>query len=613
MKQALDGLRVAMCQMPVVPGDARWNAGYMIREIKAAERRGVDIIIFPEMCVSGYVIGDKFENREFVEDVLEWNGEIREATKSKSVIVVFGSLDVRRDAVGEDGLMRKLNTAFVASDGNWVGKVVKTNQPNYGVFDDNRHFFSRRQESFLSGQPIDFEPVEVHTRNGSVKLGITICEDVWWKYYEINPAAELVKRGADMIVNLSASPSSWQKNRKRNRVVRDLVVGCGVLLAYVNNVRSQNNGKTIIGFDGCSTLYDERGNIVFEIPAIESGSHDAILSERMPVVTTGELDDTRELYAMLRAAVSDMFRTLPPNMRKAVIGLSGGIDSAVDAALLVDVLGRENVGAYTMPSAYTSEETLGLAHDIADNLGIGLETVPIDGIVDAIAGATGCEPGTPAYGNIQARSRMEILAAKAQQRSGVFIGNGNKVELAFGYGTLYGDIAGFMFPIGDLVKREVYQVGDYLNRAVFGRKVIPERCFEIAPTAELEENQKDPFDYGNLLRRGYHDELVRAFVDFHKGPEWVLELYAKGRLEKEMLLEPGRLAQLFPTAGKFVANLEWCWGLFMGSVFKRVQAPPIPKVARCTFGYDFRESMLPAVYTRRYERLKRDLLSEEND
>jgi len=608
MDRKLNGVTFALCQMPVIPGDPRENVRYAIAEIEAAEKRHVDIIMLPEMCLSGYMIGDKFSNEAFVRDVCEWNEKIRVATKGKRIVVIFGSLDVDWNAVGENGEVRKMNTAFIASDGKWLGKVVKTLQPNYSVFDDARHFTSARQLSALSGRPIDFRPIVVPTKKGEVVLGITVCEDAWDEFYELSPVVELAKNGADMIVNLSASPFYWGKNDERHRIVRRLVAKSKLPFVYVNKKGEQNNVKTIIGFDGCSTLYDGKGDIVFEIPDSESGTRDVTLSGSMQAILPKKRDNNRELYTALRAAVSGMFETLPSNMRKAVLGLSGGIDSAVDAALLVDLLGAENVLAITMPSQYTSEETLSLAYEIAENLGIRIKTIPIDEVVCSIARAVGALPGTLAYENIQARVRMEILAAIAQEIGGVFVGNCNKVELAFGYGTLYGDIAGVMLPIGDLVKREVYQVGDYLNRVAFGRMVIPERCFTIAPTAELKEVQKDPFDYGNLTRRGYHDELVRALVDFCKDPEWVLDLYIQECLEKTLMLPDGHLKTLFPTAEAFVGNLEWCWSYFMGSVFKRCSAPPIPKVSLRTFGFDYRESMLPAYYTERYCRLKEQLL-----
>lgn len=609
MKGNVNGLKVAVSQMKVIPGEPGRNGKAMVREIREADQRGMHVIVFPEMCVPGYFISDRYEDESFVRDTESWNEQIREATQDTGVVAIFGSLAPFPESKGENGRIRLANAGFIAAKGEWAGMTTKTLLPKYGIFDDARYFYSKRQEAFRSREPIRHVPIDVPTGNGVVRVGLLLCEDMWHEDYEHNPALELARNGAEILINLSASPWSWRKNGKRNRVVRDLLADCGIPLVYVNNAGMQNNGKNLIVFDGSTTIYDASGRIVFSAEPYRAGVSDIVLLKDMPVIPDRTTSDTEELYSALRTAVAEHFATLPQAMRKAVIGLSGGIDSAIDVAILVDVLGSENVYAFTMPSRYTSGETLELAYAIADNLGIRIDKVPIDGIVSSIAAATGCGLGTLAYENIQARSRMEILAAKAQQWGGVFVGNGNKVELAFGYGTLYGDIAGFMLPIGDLVKREVYQVGDYLNRVVFGRPVIPKRCFEIPPKHELSGNPDDPFDYGTLETRGYHDELVRAFVEFRKSPEWVLELYAQDRLEREMLLPEGHLDTLFPTAEAFVDDLERCWSLFMGTVFKRVGSPAIPKVSRRAFGYDLRESMLPGTgLTERYKRLRRDLL-----
>ncbi|NTW13434.1 MAG: NAD(+) synthase [Candidatus Moranbacteria bacterium] len=609
MDRKLNGLKAAICQVKIVPGNSRVNGEHIVREIADAEKRGIPLIVFPELSVPGYCLGDVFGNDGFVDDVLEWNDRIRESTVGKDIVVVFGSLVAASGKTGKNGRRRISNAAIAVRDGVMLGQVIKTNHPNYGVFEDDRHFFSRKEESFESGDPLSFRPIKMTFQGKTIRLGIIICEDMWHTHHACNPGARLVEEGADIIINLSSSPYDWHKNLVRNEVARMLLAECKVPLIYVNNVGIQNNGKNIITFDGCSTVYDSQGKIVHVSGTYVSGTSDVTFADNMPSIASVDQDDTSDLYNALSFAFYEQFQTLPSGMRKVVIGLSGGIDSATTAALSVKVLGKENVFLVTMPTENTSDETLGLVYDIARRLDVPVETIPIGELVDAIAAKAGCKPGTRAYSNIQARVRMEILAAKTEEIGGVFIGNGNKVELAFGYGTMYGDIAGFVLPIGDLVKREVYQLADHMNRKVFPNPVIPDRCFTIAPMAELSETGADPFDYGNLHRRGYHDELVRAFVEFLKGPEWVLNLYATGRLEAEMKLDTGTLDRLFPTKETFVKDLERCWELFIGSVRKRVQAPPIIKVSRRSFGYDFRESMLGVMRTLRYERLKRDLLA----
>ncbi|MDZ4260612.1 MAG: NAD(+) synthase, partial [Candidatus Sungbacteria bacterium] len=445
------------------------------------------------------------------------------------------------------------------------------------------------------------KPISVETRKGPLALGVILCEDMWHEDYALNPAKILVQQGAELIINLSASPWTWQKNQKRHRVVKELIAECGVPLVYVNATGSQNTGKNILVFDGSSAVYDERGNVVYEVAPYAQGAYDFRFSDTAECVIYQLTNDTAELYAALRCATQYMLEMLLPSRRKIIIGVSGGIDSAVSLGHFVDVAGRENVIAVNMPFVYSDPRVQSLAEQIARNLGVRYEVRPITKIVEAIAEQTGVKSGTLAYENIQARSRMEILAAMAQEVGGVFPCNANKVEIAFGYGTLYGDVAGFYAPLGDLVKREVRQIADYINKTVFGREVIPYECINQIPTAELGKNQKDPFDYGDLIRRGDHDEMVRAFTEFRKNPEWMRELYHSGKLEHELRLDSGTLARLFPNALDFVQDLTRSWEWFNISFFKRIQSPPIAVVSRRAFGRDLEESLMQPYFTQKYQ------------
>jgi len=622
MKKKLNDLKVSLNQMPVVPGRPDLNAQYIIKSIGEAARDKVDILVFPEMCVPGYVIGDLFEDDCFVKEIDRLNQQIIQATPF-GMTVIFGTLFCDQSEKNEDGRCRKYNAAFVASAGCKLFVTVKTLQPNYRIFDDNRHFFDTRKFAFANKVEVEdcLMPVEIITKIGKVKIGIILCEDMWHQDYSINPTKVLVDKGAKMVINLSASPWTWQKNRKRHQVVRDLLKVSPVPFIYVNNTGTQNNGKNIIVFDGSSTIYNERGEIIMAVPPYASGNHSFVFSEealnniQVPIEKT-ELsleekiqNDAAELYDGWECAVTGAFANLPKPMRKAVIGLSGGIDSADDAALLAHILGPENVYCINMPSHYNSPKTKNLAEQIAHNLGVHYEIRPINGIVEAICAATGTEVDTLSYENVQARVRMEILAARCQDLNAVFICNSNKTEAAFGYGTMYGDIAGFLAPLGDMLKYEVYQTADYMNRVIYQREVIPAECFTIAPSAELKDKQKDPFHYGNLKRRGYHDELVRALVEFRYNPELVLEKYIDKDLEQEFRLEPGTLDQLFKTPAEFIIDLEKNYNLFINSFFKRHPAPTIPILSRRAFGFDLRESQLSPFFTSRYYELKQFALS----
>lgn len=626
MSKNLKGLKIGINQMPVIPGRPDLNAKHIIKAIEEAEKNQIDILAFPEMCVPGYLIGDLFEDGSFVVDVAVSNFAIEKAVL-ENMTVIFGTLLFDPTQKGEDGRFREHNGAYIIS-GNEKFRVNKTLQPNYRIFDDDRHFYGNRKVAEGTGFVVDLlNPIKIQTRIGTISMGVILCEDMWHQDYIYNPAKILVSKGADIIFNLSASPWTWQKNRKRHQVVRDLLKTAPVPFVYVNNAGTQNNGKNIVVFDGSSTVYNKSGEIILAVPPYETGTYNYVFSDtenssenNVHVSETAEKSlsekiklDADELYAGWECAVKGAFANLPLASRKAIIGLSGGIDSAVDAALLAKILGPENVYAVNMPSRYNSEKTKDIAFQIAQNLGIHYEIRPIDSIVNALSQTTETPEDSLSYENIQARVRMEILAARCQNLNGVFICNSNKIEMAFGYGTLYGDIAGFIAPLGDMLKYEVYQMGDYLNRVVYQREVIPSECFTIKPSAELKDKQSDPFHYGNLERRGYHDELVRAFTEFRLNPEWVLERYLKRSLESDLRLEPGTMALIFKTSIDFLIDLEKNYRSFIISFFKRNQAPPVPILSKRSFGFDLRESMLSPHFTGRYYDLKQRILSLDAD
>lgn len=616
----LNNLKLSICQMPVIAGRPDINREYIIKEIQKASQEKIDIIVFPEMCVTGYIIGDLYDDECFIKDAQRCNEQIRVATQS-GITAIWGNITLDLKNKGENGRVRKFNTALIAANGKWIGYTYKTLHPNYRIFDDDRHFYSTRKVFEEELQNLTetqdtlaisdyFQPFEVNTQISNIKLGVILCEDMWHEDYAYNPTKYLVDNGAEIIFNLSASPWSWQKNRKRHQIVKTLLKEAKVPFVYVNNVNIQNTGKNIVVFDGSSTVYDKSGNIIFEIPAYEVGTKSLTFDLNASPIEISPKDDTKELYQAITCAIREYFKTLAPSHRKVIVGLSGGIDSALTVALYVDVLGKDNVIAVNMPSRYNSQQTQEIAVELANNLGIKYEVISIQEIVDLIAEKTDVKANTASYENIQARVRMEILAARAQDLSAVFSSNWNKVEATFGYGTLYGDMAGFIAPIGDLVKREVYQLADYLNKNIYKREVIPLSCFEIAPTAELRENQRDPFDYGHLNKRGYHDEMVRAFVEFRLNPEWFLEKYAQGKLEQHLKLADGTLKRLFPTIEDFTKDLEKHWQLFYASYFKRIQSAPVAMVSKRAFGSDLRESVLSAHFTQRYQELKKVLLSQ---
>jgi len=598
MKKIFQDLSLGLCQMNLIPGQPELNADYIIKQVVQAEQKGIELIIFPELSVSGYLIGDLLEDQSFLKEVFFQNKRIQASTKDLKVAVVFGSIVSSPKEKNEDGRPRIHNAGLVVQAGKLLGVHKKNLLPNYRIFDDRRHFYAGK----------DLEPIVINSSQGLIKVGLMVCEDMWHEDYDKNPGAILALKGAEILINISSSPWTWQKNDKRHRVVKNLLAKCQVPLVYVNNVGIQNTGKNIVVFDGSSTVYNMAGEIVYQVPTYAEGIFQLTLNNELEVLKPNENADVAALYEAITHGIKGALELLPEEKRKVVVGLSGGIDSALVTALFVAVLGRENVFTYNLPSKYNSAETKNIAETIANNLGVSYEVIPIQSITDSIAQMTKCSPDTLAYQNIQARARMEILATQAQLKGGVFTSNGNKTELALGYATLYGDMAGFIAPIGDLIKYEVYQLANYLNQAVFKSAVIPRECFEVAPSAELALAQTDPFAYGNLSGRGYHDELIRAFIEFRYNIEDMIIFYEQGNLEKIMQLEAGSISKLFPTTELFINDLEKCWRLLYGSYFKRVQSAPLIIVSKRAFGSDLRESMLAPIFTNNYLAYKKKLL-----
>ncbi len=618
-----NGIRIALAQMPVKAGEPRMNARWMIGEIHSAATRGADIIIFPELCVPGYVIGDMPEDESFVRDVWYWNDRIVTATKGLSIVAIFGSYAIdRAGAVGEDGRLRKINAGFVAQNGALVQNVggrtffAKTLMPKYRMFDDERHYLSSQKLAAEYQMDIEdlLQPYVVSIRGTNIRIGAMICEDMWDKDYAIKPGKVFAEQGIDLMVNISCSPWGWQKNRARHENVRRLASDIKVPFIYVNNAGVQNNGKNFIVFDGASTVYNEYGDVAAYLPPYFMGVEDVLVAAQMSPVSYVEADDVTQLWCGIESGARAYFETIPKHLRKVVIGLSGGIDSAVVAAIMVRVLGPENVVGINMPYGdYNSDETKDAAKVLADNLGIKYLVMPIDDLVNTQAKLHGIEPGSAAFKTLQAIARMTVLAAHASLIGAIYTCNGNKSETAYGFFTRDGDGRGSIALLGDLLKGEVYQLAHHLNAVEYGREVIPRATIEVEPMDELGPQiagvvRKDPFDYGRVdvtgnLVRGYHDAWVHAVVGYRRNPEWFLEQYLAGTLESSLLLPEGKVQRLFPTATAFVDDLERCWKLFWAASQKRVQSVPNILVSKRAFGWDYRESVLIEEYTERYYEL----------
>ena len=619
--------KIALAQIEIIPGRPDLNAAKMLEFIREAKAAASDMIIFPEMSIPGYLLGDTWEQPAFLRDCEHWSRKIVAA--SESICILFGNIAVDWAKTGDDGRVRKYNAFFAAQNGAIVGGEnyaypfrIKTLQPNYREFDDDRHFYSLRKLAQELQQPVGslLQPLTVSIAGEDLRLGCILCEDGWSEDYGVKPANELQRNGpVDLFINISSSPFTLGKNNKRHRVFSRQAQDTGVPLLYVNNVGIQNNGKTVYTFDGCSTAYDQQGKTVLHCPAFKE--HLAYLSledlHGENLATEANFPDDRgvdSVYACLRFGVGSFLRQT--GIKKIVVGVSGGIDSAVAAALYADVLGPEHILLVNMPSAFNSRTTISLAKTLANNLGCHYVSIPIDESVALTVRQleTARLPLSPFMReNVQARDRSSrILAAAAAGFGGAFTCNGNKSELTVGYCTLYGDEAGCLAALADLWKFQVYELGRYLNEQVFQKQMIPAEVFSIVPSAELSHEQDVDAGKGDPLVYPYHDFLFRAFVERWQRatPEDILTWYAEGSLEQNIGCAAGLHSKIFASVGEFIQDLERWWQLYTGmGVAKRIQAPPVLAVSRRAFGFDHREAQNSVHYTQRYLDLKKDLLN----
>ena len=627
-------IKIICGQMEVIPGRPDLNYNRISEIITDAKAQGADLLLLPEMALPGYLIGDLWEQQTFLDDCAYYTEQL--VAQTQGICVLFGSVAAEPDKLNEDGRLRKYNAAYVAQNGKLLGGyqgrsfIMKNSLPNYREFDDCRYFYSLQKlcaEEYASVEEA-LQPVEVEIRGERRRLGVMLCEDGWTENYHLNVPQTLAHNGAQLLCNLSCSPYTLGKNRTRNRLFSAQAKAAGIPLIYCNNVGIQNNGKNIFTYDGCTSAYNGDGTLVTSaemyadtlLPMSWETASNTIIPTCPPATLP---EEPRSVYQALKYGTTKFLAQC--GIKKMTIGLSGGIDSAITAAMYADILGPENILLVNIPSRYNSTTTREIAYKLAKALGANYAVLPITESYELTVEqltttpmthlATGkefhLELSTLVKENIQARDRgARLIAAASAAFGGAFSCNSNKAEISVGYATFYGDIAGALAMIGDLWKHQVYALGRYLNAEVFKREVIPEEIFTIRPSAELSEAQTvgkggDPLVYP------YHDYLLRAFIEnWHKTtPADILRWYKAGVLAEELGCTEESLAEACPTAEVLIADLERWWRLFAGfAVAKRIQAPPILSLTKRAFGYDHREAQLSPYFSREYYQLKEELL-----
>lgn len=623
--------RIALVQMEVVPGRPDRNVVRMLGFIDQARKVDAEVVVFSEMCIPGYLIGDTWELDTLVEDFAACSDGIRDA--SGGMTVIFGNVVIDRTALGEDGRSRKYNAVHVCHDGKLVARDAvpaglpagvhpKTLHPDYRFFDDDRHFYSLRALAASSGRSVYdwMQPFEVPRRGGGrFRFGVQLCEDIWCRDYQYDgDVLDTLKayhaHGAQAVFNLSASPWTWQKNDKRNRTVREVLERSPLPFFYVNHVGAQNNGKNILVFDGDTTAYDSDGSI----RARAAHWSEALLMVGDGVVS-GEQDEVEAIHDALLTGIAHL-DAIRGRDNRFLIGVSGGIDSSVVACLLADACGPERVFAVNMPTRFNADVTQENARALCERLGFDYLSCPIDDLYQRLAERIKAARFPRDDGdytrlvdeNLQARIRgADILAGLAAKHGLLFTNNGNKTEVALGYATLYGDVNGAIAPIADLYKTQVHALARYLNDQVYAREVIPENLMDgsIVPSAELSDAQDVTRGLGDPIKYGYHDALLRQMIEYRQHPADVLAWFLDGTLLDAIgWNDVDRFRDYFPDSASWLEDLEWVARQLHASYFKRIQAPPIIVVSKRAFGFDLRESQLPDYSPKIYETRRQRVL-----
>jgi len=511
-------MKIFLAQQNYHIGNFESNTKKIIDAIEEAKAQGGDLIVFSEQSICGYPARDFLEFNDFINKCYESVEEIKQHADTIGVLV--GSPARNPHVEGKD----LFNAAFFLYKKEIKAEIHKTLLPTYDIFDEYRYF-----EPAFEWNIVEFK---------DKRLAVTICEDIWNlgdnPLYMLCPMDKLMEQKPDVMINLSASPFDYLHEEDRKAIIRNNVFKYKLPMFYCNAVGSQ----TEIVFDGASYVFDAEGNLRKELPMFKEALDHVILHDDgtidAPVIEPSQkeysfpghkaLDAKRnipEIHEALLMGIKDYFKKM--GFSKAILGSSGGIDSAVTLALACEALGKENVRAILMPSPYSTEHSVNDAKQLSENLGNPYDILRIDNIYESFL----CTlkpvfkdlPFSIAEENIQSRTRGNLLMAIANKFGYILLNTSNKSELATGYGTLYGDMAGGLGVLGDCYKTQIYELARYINR---NGKIIPENIIHKAPSAELRPNQKD---IDSLPEYGILDEILYQYVERRQGPS---EIKAQG-------------------------------------------------------------------------------------
>ncbi len=536
-------MKIALAQLNYHIGNFESNTAKIIDHIHKARANGADLVVFAELCVCGYPARDFLEFDEFI-DLCETSAQ-KIAAECKGIACIIGLPTPNLNDEGKE----LHNSAYFIEDGEIKATVHKALLPNYDVFDEYRYFEPSRDFSC-----IDFK---------GHRIALTICEDLWNDIenplYITRPMDILIEEEPDVMINIAASPFAYNHDEERIEILSDNARQYELPLLYVNNIGAQ----TELIFDGGSLIFDKTGKLIDEMPYFEESlayynldKKGNISFDHPSTLRKERQSDIEQIYHATKLGIRDYF--YKSGFKQAILGLSGGIDSAVVCALASEALGPENVMAVMLPSRFSSDHSIGDAEDLVKNLGCMSQIVPIKDVTEAFEAALQPQfmnlPFNIAEENIQSRSRAVILMAMCNKFGYILLNTSNKSEAAVGYGTLYGDMCGGISVIGDVYKTHVFELARYINR---NREIIPENTITKPPSAELRPNQKDTDSLPE------YDILDKILVE-----------YIEGRSSSAAIIKMGFDEKTVRRVIKLINSAE----------HKRYQTPPILRVSPKAFG-----------------------------
>jgi NAD+ synthase (glutamine-hydrolysing) len=536
-------MKIALAQLNYHVGNFESNTAKIIHNIQQAQQNGADLVVFAELCVSGYPARDFLEFDEFISQCDAAAKKIAEACTDIACIIGLPIPNHRPE--GKD----LSNSAYFIEGGKVKAIVNKALLPNYDIFDEYRYF-----EPSTEFNCIEFK---------GHRIALTICEDLWNTIenplYITRPMDTLITQKPDVMINIAASPFAYNHDEERIAILKDNANRYNLPLLYVNHVGAQ----TELIFDGGSLVFDKEGNLIDEMPYFQEslayytlGNNGAISFDHQSTLKKERDSDITQIHQAIILGIQDYFRK--SGFTRAILGLSGGIDSAVVCALAAEALGPENVMAVLLPSKFSSDHSLKDAEDLVTNLGCMSETVAIKNITEAFETALSPQfkdlPFNIAEENIQSRSRAVLLMAMCNKFGYILLNTSNKSEAAVGYGTLYGDMCGGISVIGDVYKTQVFQLARYINRE---HEIIPINSIVKPPSAELRPGQKDS---DSLPEYDVLDKIIYEYVEQRSSSSQIIKM----GYDEQTVYRAIRLINL--------------------AEHKRYQTPPILRVSPKAFG-----------------------------